>query len=129
MLIGPILQVDVGLFWHKKIGLAKILLVRIKFLLEKWSVTSSVLFAHVSHLGLVLVLQLGLLVAEILLLRLNNDMELGFLTFDLLDKLLEVGDLLEVLYLLRGYFLIEQVLLFLVSDLVFQLSLAHKNSF
>lgn len=82
-------------------------------------------FAHVSQLGLVLVLQLGLLVAEILLLSLNNDMQLSFLTFDLLDELFKVGDLLKVLYLLRGYFLIEQVLLFLVSDLVFKLSLAQ----
>jgi len=77
----------------------------------------------------VLVLQLGLLVAKILLLSLNNDMQLCLLTFDLLNELLEVSDLLEVLYLLRGYFLVEQVLLFLVSDLVFKLSLAHKNPF
>jgi len=43
------------------------------------------LFTHVSHLVLMLVLHLRLLVAEILLLGLNDDMKLGFLTLDHLD--------------------------------------------
>lgn len=80
---------------------------------------------NVSELGLVLVLQLGLLVAEVLFLRLNDDVELCLFTLDLLDQLLKVGNLLEVLDLLGGDLLVEQVLLFLVSDLVFEVSLSH----
>ena len=72
-----------------------------------------------------LVLHLRLLVAEILLLGLNNNMQLGLLALDLLDQLLQVGYLLEVLDLLRRDFLVQQVLLFLVSDLVFELTLPH----
>ena len=80
---------------------------------------------NVSELGLVLVLQLGLLVAEVLFLRLDDDVELCLFTLDLLDQLLKVGNLLEVLDLLGGDLLVEQVLLFLVSDLVFEVSLSH----
>ena len=83
------------------------------------------LLPHVAHLSLMLVLHLGLLVAEVLLLSLNDDVELGLLALDLLDEFLEVGDLLEVLDFLRGNFLVEQVLLFLVSDLAFKLTLPH----
>ena len=72
-----------------------------------------------------LVFQLGLLVAKVLLLGLDDDVELGLLSLDLLDQLLQVGNLLEVLDLLRCNLLIQQVLLFLVSDLVFELTLAH----
>ena len=74
-----------------------------------------------------LVFQLGLLVAEVLLLGLDDDVKLRLLALDLLDELLEVSDLLEVLDLLRGDLLVEQVLLFLVSDLVLELALAHSG--
>ena len=77
------------------------------------------LFAHITHLILVLVLHLSLLVAKVLLLGLDDNMELCFLSLDLLDQLLEVGNLLEVLNFLRGDLLVEKVLLFLVSDLTF----------
>ena len=73
-------------------------------------------------------LHLGLLVAEVLLLGLNDDMELCLLTLDLFNELLQVSDLLEVLDLLRGNFLVQQVLLFLVSDLIFELTLPHYGS-
>ena len=39
-----------------------------------------------------------------------------------------MSDLLEVLDLLRGNLLVEQVLNFLVSDLIFEFALAHKSS-
>ena len=71
------------------------------------------------------VLQLRLLVAKVLLLRLDDNVKLGFLSLDLLYELLEIRDLLEVFNLLRGNLLVQQVLLFLVSDLVFKLALAH----
>ena len=77
------------------------------------------LFAHITHLILVLVLHLSLLVAKVLLLGLDDNMELCFLSLDLLDQLLEVGNFLEVLNFLRGDLLVEKVLLFLVSDLTF----------
>ena len=71
------------------------------------------------------VLQLRLLVAKVLLLRLDDNVKLGFLSLDLLYELLEIRDLLEVFNLLRGNLLVQQVLLFLVSDLVFKLALTH----
>ena len=71
------------------------------------------------------VLQLRLLVAKVLFLRLDDHVKLGFLSLYLLDELLEIRDLLKVLDLLRGNLLVQQVLLFLVSDLVFKLALAH----
>ena len=71
------------------------------------------------------VLQLRLLVAKVLFLRLDDHVKLGFLSLYLLDELLEIRNLLKVLDLLRGNLLVQQVLLFLVSDLVFKLALAH----
>ena len=65
------------------------------------------LLSHVSQLCLVLVLQLGLLVSKVLLLGLNDDVQLCFLALDLFNQFLQVSNLLEVLYLLRGNLLIE----------------------
>ena len=42
--------------------------------------------SEVTHLVLVLALQLSLLIAEILFLGLNNDMELRLFALDLLDQ-------------------------------------------
>ena len=56
--------------------------------------------AHVTKFSLVLILQLCLLVAKVLLLGLDDDVELGLLALDLLYEFLEVCNLLEVLDLL-----------------------------
>ena len=76
-----------------------------------------------------LVLKLGLLVSEVLLLCLYDYVKLSLLALYLLDELLQVGDLLEVLDLLTGDLLVEHVLLFLVSDLVFELTLSDQGDF
>ena len=52
------------------------------------------------------VLQLRLLVAKVLFLSLDDDMKLGFLSFDLLDELLQICNLLKVLDLLRSDLLV-----------------------
>ena len=74
-------------------------------------------------------LHLFLVIVKVLLLCLDDDSQLSLFSLYLLDQLLKVGNLLEVFDLLRGDLLIEYVLLFLVSDLVFKLALAHKNCF
>ena len=74
-------------------------------------------------------LHLFLVIIKVLLLCLDDDSQLSLFSLYLLDQLLKVGNLLEVFDLLRGDLLIEYVLLFLVSDLVFKLALAHKNCF
>ena len=76
-----------------------------------------------------LVLKLGLLVSEVLLLCLYDYVKLSLLALYLLDKLLQVGDLLEVLDLLAGDLLVQHVLLFLVSDLILELSLSDQGDF
>ena len=96
-----------------------------ELLLEEGHITTGVFFPQVTQLSLMLVIQLRLLVAKVLLLSLDDHMELGLFTFDLFDEFLQVGNLLEVLDLLRCDLLVEQVLLFLVSDLVLELALAH----
>ena len=124
-----VLQVDVAFLSDQEISLAEFLLVGVELLFEERDVSTGMFFSHFAKLSLVLVLQLSLLVAKVLLLSLNDDVELGLLTLDLLDKFLKVGNLLEVLDLLRGDFLVEQVLLFLVSDLVLKFALANELSF
>ena len=79
------------------------------------------LLSQIAHLVLVLVLELSSLVVEVLFLSLDDDMELSLLSLDLLNELLEVRDLFEILDLLGGDLLVEDVLLLLVSDLVFEI--------
>ena len=79
------------------------------------------LLSQIAHLVLVLVLELSSLVVEVLFLSLDDDMELSLLSLDLLDELLKVRDLFEILDLLGGDLLVEDVLLLLVSDLVFEI--------
>ena len=86
------------------------------------------LFPKLTKLILVLILHLGLLVAEILLLRLDDHMELSLFALDLFYEFLKVRNLLEILDLLRSNLLVKQVLLFLVSDLAFKLTLTHEHS-
>lgn len=125
LLVRPILQLDVGLFGQEEVCLRELLLVGVELFLEGGHLATGMPFSQVSQLGLVLVLLLSLLVAEVLLLSLNDDVQLRFFALDLLNQLFEVGDFLEVLDLLGGDLLVEQILLFLVSDLVLQVSLAH----
>jgi len=127
VLVGPILQIEVALFGNEQISLREVLLVRVELLLKEGSITASVLLSEVTHLVLVLLLHLSLLVAEILLLRLDDDVQLRLLALDLFNKLLQVGNLLEVLDFLRGDLLVKHVLLFLVSDLPLQLALPDQN--
>jgi len=127
VLVGPILQIEVALFGNEQISLREVLLVRVELLLKEGSITASVLLSEVTHLILVLLLHLSLLVAEILLLRLDDDVQLRLLALDLFNKLLQVGNLLEVLDFLRGDLLVKHVLLFLVSDLPLQLALPDQN--
>lgn len=101
------------------------MLVAGQFLLEERDLATCVLFTHVLQLLLVFVLRLRLLVAKVLLLSLNDHVQLCLLSLDLLNQFLKVCNLFEVLNFLRGNLLVEQILLFLVSDLVFELALAH----
>ena len=73
-----------------------------------------------------LILKLGLLVSEVLLLCFYDHMQLSFLTLHLLYKFLQVGNLLEVLDLLRSDLLVEDMLLLLVPDLILKLSVAMR---
>ena len=116
LLLG--LQLDVRLLSHNQIVLCELLLVVVKLLFEHGDLSTSMLFSEVSELVLVLLLELGGLIIEILFLSLNDHVELSLLALDLLDEFLEVGYLLEILDLLGGDFLVEDMLLLLVSDLV-----------
>ena len=53
LFVSPVLQIDVSLLGNEQISLAEILLVRVQLLLEKWNITSCVLFAEVAQLFLV----------------------------------------------------------------------------
>ena len=64
------------------------------------------LLTQVTKLCLMFVLQLRLLVAKVLFLSLDDDMKLGFLSFDLLDELLQICNLFKVLDLLRSDLLV-----------------------
>ena len=116
LLLG--LQLDVRLLSHNQIVLCELLLVVVQLLFEHGDLSTSMLFSEVSELVLVLLLELGGLIIEILFLSLNDHVKLSLLALDLLDEFLEVGYLLEILDLLGGDFLVEDVLLLLVSDLV-----------
>ena len=116
LLLG--LQLDVRLLSHNQIVLCELLLVVVQLLFEHGDLSTSMLFSEVSELVLVLLLELGGLIIEILFLSLNDHVELSLLALDLLDEFLEVGYLLEILDLLGGDFLVEDMLLLLVSDLV-----------
>ena len=126
LLVRPIFELDVGLFGQKQVSFGELLLVRVEFLVEGGNVATSVSLSQIAQLCLVLVLHLGLLVAKVLLLRLNDHVQLCLLTLHLLNQLLQVRNLLEVLDLLGGDLLVKKVLLFLVSDLVFQVPLTQN---
>ena len=96
--------------------------------MEEWNFATCVLVLDLSQLRLMLVVKLRLLVGEVLLLGLDDHVKLGFLSFDLLDELLKVGDLLEVFDLLGSDLLIQHILLFLVSDLILELPLANESN-
>ena len=100
LIIRLVLQVDVGLFWNEQVCLGEVLLVLSQLFLEHGNVATSVFLAQVAQLCLMFVLQLSLLIAKVLLLGLDDDVKLGFLSLDLLDELFEICDLLEVLDLL-----------------------------
>ena len=61
---------------------------------------------------------LGGLVPKVLLLRINDYGKLRLFSLDYFDKLFKVSDLTEILYLLRGNFLVQDVLLLLLPDYV-----------
>ena len=105
------------------------MLVGVELLFEEGDLAACILLSQITQLSLMLVLKLGLLVSEVLLLRLYDYVKLSLLALDLLDELLQVGDLLEVLDLLTGDLLVEHVLLFLVSDLILELTLSDQGDF
>ena len=107
LVVWFVLQVDVGFLGDEQVCLREVLLVLCQLFLEERDVTSSVFLTQVTKLCLMLVLHLCLLITKVLLLGLDDDMQLCLLTLDLLDQLLQIGNLLEVLDLLRGDLLVE----------------------
>ena len=86
------------------------------------------LFPKVAHLVLVFVLQLGRLIIEILLLGLNYHMQLSLFSFNLLNELLKVSNLLKVFDFLGRNLLVKYVLLLLMTDLVLEInSRVYRN--
>ena len=116
-----ILQLDIRFFSYNQVVFSELLLVVVKLLFEHRNLTAGVFLSQFSKLALVLLLELRGLIIEILFLSLNDHMKLSFLTLDLFNQFFEMCYLLKVLYLLGCNFLVKDMLLLLMPDLVLEI--------
>ncbi len=118
LLLG--LQLHVCLLCDEQVVLGKLLLIIVKFFFKHRDLSFRVQFTQLLQRLLMFLLELGLLEVEVLFLGFNDDCKLGLFSFGLFDQLLELGNLLEVLYLLRCNLPVQQVLLLLTAHLLHQ---------
>ena len=120
--LGSVFHLHIAFFANNEISLDKFSFKCVHLFIELRDFSTSIFIADFSDLVGVLLFELLLLVAKVLLLCFNYHSQLCLLTFDLLDELLKVGYLLKILDFLRSNFLVQNVLLLLISHVRFNVS-------
>ena len=120
--LGSVFHLHIAFFANNEISLDKFSFECVHLFIKLRDFSTSIFFADFSDLVGVLLFELLLLVAKVLLLCLNDHRQLCLLTFDLLDELLKVGYLLKILDFLRSNFLVQNVLLLLISHVRFDVT-------
>lgn len=123
LLLG--LQLHVCLFGDEQVVLGKLLLIIVKFFFKHRDLSFRVQITQLLQRLLMFLLELSLLEVEVLFLGFNDDCKLGFFPFGLLNQFLELGNLLEVLDLLRCDLPVQQILLLLTAHLLHQVVRLH----